>query len=79
MEPGTVVGDGSGCRSDVKEEARRQELGRGRQVGCDLLLEDRAGDLVDDSHPDGAAVRRCGDEQGEHATRGEGETCPHVG
>ena len=50
-DPRTIVGGGG--RAGLHEQPRRQEL-RGRwQVGDDFLLEHRAGNLVDDAHPDG--------------------------
>ncbi len=53
IDPGTVEGDGGSGRASVQEQPWRQELRRGGQVSCDFLLEDRAGDFVDDAHPDG--------------------------
>ena len=58
VDPGAIVSDGGGCRPGVQEQPRRQELRGGGQVGGDLLLEDRAGNLVDDTHPDRADLPR---------------------
>jgi hypothetical protein len=76
--PRAITGDRRRC-SGVKDQSRRQELRVGGQVGGNLLLEDGAGRLVDDAHPDRASVRWDRDEQGEHATRGVGEGRIHVG
>ena len=52
IDPGTVIRH-RGCNcAGVEEQPRRQEVRVGGQVGGDFLLEDRAGNLVYDAHPD---------------------------
>ncbi len=58
-----------------------QELRRrvGWLVHCDLLLEFRAGSLVDNLYPHRTAVGPGRDGQGQHTARGDGEGRAHVG
>ena len=78
VDPRAVISDSRGRGRVIYEETGRQELPVGRQVGADLLLEHSARNLVDHLNPDRTAIGRCGDEQGQHPTRRDSETRPHV-